>query len=292
MWLVFIVYCLLASAAWIIAPFSDGAPFFERQIILFALVGAGAIAFSWRKLRSIGNRMPWVRLAIAGVSFWSVPACLIHWAGSGIPSVLMSAMFALVPAVVALVTAIGGVAWDKGEGWGFFTPALAAFGGVLLLLPVDLPESVRGRWMLAVVFVAATVLATAGVWMYRLMKGGAFGLRVAIVCFANAVFLGIGGLLAGGFAGVWNGLTVMLTLSSGVDLVQIILIFWLLREMQPIRFAARYLVVPLLTVIEGYVVLRPELTARMGVEALLAVGGALWILFLKASDDEVILSLR
>jgi drug/metabolite transporter (DMT)-like permease len=59
-----------------------------------------------------------------------------------------------------------------------------------------------------------------------------------------------------------------------------------------VRFAARYLVIPLLTVVEGYVVLRPEVTARMVVGAVLLVGGTVWVLFSKASDDEVILSLR
>jgi drug/metabolite transporter (DMT)-like permease len=62
--------------------------------------------------------------------------------------------------------------------------------------------------------------------------------------------------------------------------------------MQPVRFATRYLVIPMLTVVEGYVVLRPEVTARMAVGAALLVGGTMWILFSKASDDEVILSLR
>ena len=58
------------------------------------------------------------------------------------------------------------------------------------------------------------------------------------------------------------------------------------------RFATRYLVIPLLTVVEGFVVLRPEVTARMGIGAVLVAGGAAWILFSKESDDEVILSLR
>jgi drug/metabolite transporter (DMT)-like permease len=291
-WLVFVAYCLLASAAWVVAPFGDGTSFFERQVILFVLVGAVAIAFSWRELRTVASSLPWVGLVIAGVSFWGVPACLIHWVGGGISSVVISATFALLPAVVALMTAIGGMTGDKGEGWGFFTPALAGFGGALLLLPVGLPESVREQLMLAVVFGAVTVGAGAGVWMYRLLKGEGFGLRVAIVCFANAAFLTICGLLAGGFGGGWSGLAAMLSISSGIDLIQIAMVFWLLREMSPVRFAIRYLVIPLLTLVEGYIVLRPELTARMVVGAALLVGGTAWILFSKTSDEDIILSFR
>jgi drug/metabolite transporter (DMT)-like permease len=292
LWLVFAVYCLLASATWIVAPFPDGAPFFQRQVILFVVVGVGAGIFSRMGLRTLGSRLPWVRLAVVGVGFWGVPACLIHWAGTGIPSIVISAAFALLPAVVVLVTTSGGAVGDKGEGWGSFAPGLAAFGGVLLLLPVGLPSSVRGQLMLAVAFVAVILVAISGVWMHRLMQGVAIAETIVIVCFANAAFLMICGLVGRDFAGGWSGLTVMLSLSTYVDLIQMILVFWLLREMPPVRFATRYLVIPLLTIVEGYVALQPDVTARMVVGAALLIGGAAWILFSKAPDDEAVLSLR
>jgi drug/metabolite transporter (DMT)-like permease len=58
--------------------------------------------------------------------------------------------------------------------------------------------------------------------------------------------------------------------------------------MMPVHFATRYLVVPLLTVVEGYVVLRPDMTARMAVGAALLTGGAAWILFSKALGSETV----
>jgi drug/metabolite transporter (DMT)-like permease len=292
LWLVFGVYCLLASATWIVVPLEEGTPFFERQAILFVAIGGGAVIFSRGRLRVLGSKLPWVRLGVAGVGFWGVPACLIHWFGSGIPSVVISAAFAVLPVVVVLVASSVGVTQGKGEGWGSLAPALAAFGGVLLLLPVDLPGSVRGQLTLAVACVAVVLVAVSGVWMHRLMQGGAIAETVVIVCFANAVFLVVCGLVERDFAGGWSGLAAMLSLSTCIDLVQIVLVFWLLREMSPVRFAARYLVIPLLTVVEGYVVLRPELTARMVVGAALLTGGAARILVSKAPDDEAILSLR
>jgi drug/metabolite transporter (DMT)-like permease len=77
-----------------------------------------------------------------------------------------------------------------------------------------------------------------------------------------------------------------------VDVSEVLLIVWLLREMRPVRFAARYLVIPLLTVLEGYVLMRPELTVRMVFGAGLLAAGAGMLLFLKASEEETILSLR
>jgi hypothetical protein len=65
------------------------------------------------------------------------------------------------------------------------------------------------------------------------------------------------------------------------DMPQIVLLLWLMREVAPIRLAARWLVVPLLTVTEGYVLLRPEVTVR-------SVAGAALVLItawrLMASD--------
>lgn len=277
-------YCLLASAAWIVAPFGAGAVFYEQQVILFAVVCVGAIAFCGGRLRTL-SRLPWIRLTIAGVGFWGIPACLIHWAGSGLPSIVISATFALLPVVVALVVSSTG--GNEEEGRESIAPALAAFGGVLLLLPVGLPGSVRGQLMLAVTFAVVVLVAVSGVWMYRLMQGIAVAEAMVIVCFANAVFLGICSLAAREFEGGWGGLTAMLSLSSCVDLIQIVLVFWLLREMTPVRFGARYLVIPLLTVVEGYVVLRPEVTARMIVGFILLTGGAMWILLSKSPDTEV-----
>ena len=54
-----------------------------------------------------------------------------------------------------------------------------------------------------------------------------------------------------------------------------------LREMSPVRFGTRHPVIPLLIVVEGYVVARPEVTARMVGGALL-IGETTWILFSKA----------
>ena len=292
LWLVFAVYCLLGSTTWILTPFPGGTSFFEREVILFVVLGAGTGIF-WRVgLRTLGNRLPWVRLAVAGLLFWGVPACLIHWAWSDSPSIVISATFALLPAVIVLVTTSGGAVGDKGEGWGSFAPALAAFGGVLLLLPVGLPGSVRGQLMLAVVFVAVILVAISGVWMHRLMQNVRIAETIVIVCLANAAFLVICGLVSRDFAGGWSGLTAMLSLSTCVELIQMVLVFWLLREMSPVRFSTRYLVIPLLTVVEGYVIVRPEVTARMVVGAALLIGGTAWILFSKAPDDGEILSLR
>jgi drug/metabolite transporter (DMT)-like permease len=124
------------------------------------------------------------------------------------------------------------------------------------------------------------------------MQDAAMAEAIALVCFANAVFLVVCGLVRREFVVSWNGLTAMFSLASCIDLIQIVLVFWLLREMPPVRFATRYLVIPLLTIVGGYVFLRPELTVRMVVGMGLLIGGSAWALFSKTPDDDAILSLR
>jgi len=60
----------------------------------------------------------------------------------------------------------------------------------------------------------------------------------------------------------------------------------------PVRFAARYLVIPLLTLLESYVLVRPELTVRMVSGVMLLAAGGGMLVFFKAGEEETMLSLR
>jgi hypothetical protein len=113
---------------------------------------------------------------------------------------------------------------------------------------------------------------------------------------ANALFL-LGWSVVRGdvvwrWGGRWGELGSILSISSPVDVVEVLLIVWLLREMLPVRFAARYLVIPLLTILESYALMRPDWTVRMGLGTLLLAAGAGALLFWKAGDEETVLSLR
>ncbi|MEO6807413.1 MAG: hypothetical protein ABI286_13155 [Edaphobacter sp.] len=83
-----------------------------------------------------------------------------------------------------------------------------------------------------------------------------------------------------------------MSISSLVDVVEVLLIVWLLREMSPVRFAARYLLIPLLTVLESYVLMRPAWSLRMGFGTVLLAVGVGMLLFWKATEEETGLSLR
>jgi drug/metabolite transporter (DMT)-like permease len=113
-----------------------------------------------------------------------------------------------------------------------------------------------------------------------------------MICLSNAAFL-----LACGHAGqpfIWSpsSLVSMISLSTLVNLIEVLLLLWLVRTLSPVRFAARFLIIPLLTVLEAYVLLRPQLTLRIGGGAALLVVGAAMLVLANPDREEPELSLR
>jgi hypothetical protein len=241
--------------------------------------------------RNIGLR--YVRLAAAAVGFFGVPMVVAEYARGSVPAISRSALFALVPVVVVMTVASGESAGGEERGARLFLmPALAGLGGLLLLLPLEFSASTRGWTMLSIVCAAVVLVGLASVWLYRLLRGLGWAEAVAVVGLANAVFLLFWSAVRQEMIWRGSGLASVVSIASLVDVLEVSLIVWLLREMPPVRFAARYLVIPLLTVLESFFVMRPEWTARMGFgTTLLAVGGGV-LLFLKAGEEETVLSLR
>jgi hypothetical protein len=294
LWVAFAVLCVLSGTSWAIPrEMSDGLPPLERQGVVFGVIGLSAHLFSGRRAWSRSGGPRYARLAAAAVVFFAVPMVVAEYARGSVPAISRSALFAAVPVVVVMAIASGDAAGREEQGARLFLlPALAGLGGLLLLLPLQFSGSVRGWIMLAVICAAVVLVGTASVWLYRLLRGFGLADAVAIMGLGNAVFLLAWSAVREEVVWRGNGLVSVLSIASWVDVVEVLLIVWLLREMPPIRFAARYLVIPLVTVVESYVVMRPELTVRIGFgTALLAAGGGM-LLFLKAGEEETVLSLR
>jgi drug/metabolite transporter (DMT)-like permease len=291
LWIAFVVLCVLSGTSWAIPrEMSDGLPPLEQQGVLFGAIGLTALSFGGRRGWSRKMDLRYVRLAAAAMGFFGVPIVVAEYARGSVPAISRSALFAMVPVVVVMVVAAGESA-ERGARL-FLMPALAGLGGLLLLLPLAFSSSARGWMMLAVVCAAVILVGLASVWLYRLLRGVALADALAVVGLANAVFLLVWSAVREEVVWRGNRLASVISIASLTDVVEVLLITWLLREMPPIRFAARYLVIPLLTVLESYVVMRPEWTVRMGFgTALLAAGGGM-LLFLQGGEEETVLSLR
>ncbi len=166
----------------------------------------------------------------------------------------------------------------------------AGLGGFLLLVPLSFPRSAVGWLSFAGLIVSAGLVAMASVLIFRLLRnfgGGAGG----------------GGFLPGECDGVAGGRVCWMEaagggwmgrgwISAGVAAGEAVLLAVLLREIPPVRLGARFLVVPLLAIVEGALVLRPEVTLRMLGGAGLMAGAATVLLAARGVDEVSSLSLR
>jgi len=218
-----------------------------------------------------------------------LPLVLGEWVRDGISDISRAALFALVPFVVVAVATMRELEPGVRR---FFAPALAGFGGALLLLPFSFPASMRGRTMFGVLLLALVLVGFANESIYRLLLGFGMMEALAVVCLSNAAFLAACHCAGLPFAESWNGASSLISIHSLYSLVELLLLVWLLREMSPVRLAARYLVVPLFTVLEGVAILRPAPTVRMGAGLVLLVFGAGCILFSRGGDPDAVLSIR
>jgi drug/metabolite transporter (DMT)-like permease len=268
-WLGFFALCLLWSSAWLVdsvwpsflsPPLQQGV----RDVVLAAVLGLAA----FRRIAQAGLRKrPWGRLALASVCLLSVPATLAK-AVAGVPDVTTSALFGLVPvAVVVMVSYLGPNAEDDTGSGDLLLPALLGMSGVLLLLPFALPDSWHRGGSDALALLAMLVAAAASVSMHRLMRGFAVSEAGVICAAANAAFfpvvLAVSPASSGAALGPrWGAIGVEAARAMVLDLPQFLLLLWLLRDLAPARFAARYLLVPLLTALEGFALMRPQITWR------------------------------
>lgn len=290
-WIAFGTLCILLSSSWLLPAAATEESSIAQQVCFYAAIGLVAGLFSYRQLWARLKTQESSLLRVAGVSvlLLGLPTVLGEWVSDGISDISRAALFALVPFVVVVVAM--GRELEPGVRR-FFASGLTGFCGALFLLPFSFPASVRGRTMLGVLLVTILLVGFASESIYRLLRGFGMMETVAVVCLSNALFL-----VACHFAGVpfvenWGGLSSLISVHSLYSLAELLLLVWLLREMSPVRLAARYLAVPLLTVLEGLAFLRPALTVRMGAGFVLLAGGVGYILFSRGGDSDAVLSIR
>jgi hypothetical protein len=265
------MYCLLAASMWLLPPISLGFRGVMFWVVgMVALVATGRRGWEWRLV---------VRVALMAIMVEGVPAVVGAVAGNSVSSSLETGVLALVPVMVVLVVA------QKSEGdsaWMSMMPALAGLGGFLLVVPLGFPRAVMGWLSFALLVACGLVIAIANVALYPLLRRLNLARAAAVFCLANGLVLTVsGGGLAG--AGLISGL---------VEAGQAVLLVMLLRGMEPVESSARFVAVPLLAVVEGIVLLRPELTWRTGVGMVLMTGAVVMLVGARRTEEVSSLSLR
>ena len=255
----------------------------------FALVSSAAFGGLALFLGRWGGRGAGVWLGLWGALALGMPAMLLVVAQRYFAAEVGAAALAGVPVVIVVVASMG----EEGMGEALL-PAIVGLGGALLLIPVRLPESGNGWFGLALDLLAVLLAGSFSVVAHRAAQ--AVPAMAAVRCFAggNAVVLAVwAGLLWVSHGARLQTYAVptapVIAAVLGVGVATALAATVLLRALQPLAFASRFLVVPLVGAVEGYVLLRPTLSFRaLAGAALMAVAAFLLLRAAPAAAGSVV----
>jgi drug/metabolite transporter (DMT)-like permease len=231
-----------------------------------AALACGSVAALWVlvfPLRSVlwtPRRDLWSSVVGGGLAIAGPLVGLVNPQGLSAGNLMMA--FALTPVVLAVAEAARGDSRENlaGRLW----PGLAAVAGLLLLLP----QPVFGSAGSDVVLVIAPLLTGCGAALFCSADAGVWRMPAAL-CGA-AVVLGIAALAVFHRGHVWPE---MLGLAAGLDAVEALLTILVLERLSAARWSAQFVVVPLVILVESFVILRESLSPR-GIGGLLLLAGA------------------
>ena len=280
LWVGFAALCLLAGSGWALDEAIPG----QLHGLARVAVHDGVLAMVFGLVSLHDQSKPkraWLQIVLAAMGMFAVPQIVFGAAAGHVSGMTELLVFLLVPTVVVFVVAQQRAGFGAGESaLVYLAPALAGLLGAVELLPFDLPQSGVGRWWLAAIVGSAVLAGCAAVRLHTLLRGVA-------VFRGAAVMFGAAGLAAAAFVGLdwsgdlgWNSGAAMWELVRlvVVEVPILLLTVWLLREMKPIRFSARVLMVPLIMILEGYVLERPPVDWTTGLGVVLLAGGAVGLL--------------
>ncbi len=265
-------YLVLASSGWILQlafPASLPAADQNLSVLLAALLWPLLSRPRWSEL---DPRLSWPAIA-SGLLLFALPTLLLPLSEHGLPAFTRIALLALVPVCLSVVTASRES--SRFDLLTLLAPSLGGLAGVFLLLPASpelLLQSPR-----ATAATAATILSIAIGSYTAHLTTRPLPLRSSLILLLAPSLVVLASISAMTHQGPpLPTLGDLPTLLWGA--AEISLLVLLLRTIAPIALSTRYLLVPLLTTIEGCILLKPPLTFRMLFAiASLAVSAALLI---------------
>ena len=253
----------------------------------FAIIGllglaVAAVGGEWRGLswhRAVG-------LGSAGVCVITVPAAVLQIVSAAVPELTSVAVFCAVPLMTVLAASALSRTAEGTQLLALMVPSIIGLGGALLLFPVRPPGELRGWTSLGLVLACCIVVAIASVWMHRQMQGVSVAAALGLIGLGSAAVLACYAFTLG-----WPALTARVVTTEALrcvafDLPLVWLLVWLTREIAPARLSARFLLVPLVTLLETYALERGPVDARTIVAVVLLCAGGAMLLF-KDEPDEI-----
>jgi hypothetical protein len=143
---------------------------------------------------------------------------------------------------------------------GRLLPAVCAVAGLGLVVPFAWPGSALGVGWLAALAVAGCGYAFAGIRLHGLMREVPVAWAPASGAAGAAALAGLGwiALEPGRVALDWRIMGFEIGWGLLVDLPLVLLTVWLLREMEPVGFSSRWVMIPTVTLLGSIAAERPE----------------------------------
>lgn len=274
-WLAFAALCLVSGSRWLVTDsLPSTLPFNLQQTLHFSLLALVFALLSRKHLRIVLLKP----LILPAILFFALPILASSLADGEIASTTQAVLFTLLPSIVILAIAQQatsfGVELDTRR---LLVPAVAGALGALLLIPYALPSSRSGIMLFAFLIAAEIGAALAAIRLHRVLTTMHLLSAATVVCLLCAAVLATG--IHGAVFATPSALIPEAALAVALDAPLLLLTLWLLRELSPIRFASRYILIPLVSIIEGLLLVRPHLsvTTCAGI-LLMAVGGAALLL--------------
>ncbi len=253
-----------------------------RQAIPLALLAgiSAAAAFvrkaSWPRGSVLGSTI------LTGIGLFAAPSLLIAIAKGNIDDITRVALFSLTPVFAVVFEPYLGSGLTS-QTRGGLAASLIAVCGTLLVFPFNVPQS------------GAAGLAFSGILAAVASVAAANCFSVGLACEQTAPsWLSFAAVAAGSAAVALVACSAVFerhTWSSPrvdvwtvLDLLALVLLFWLMRRMTAVGMTTRFLIAPLLANLVGLAFLQPAVQARGWLGLSLIAAGAGWLLF--GPEDE------
>ena len=270
-WSAFAALCLLTGSGWIL----DAA-------LPAALPGAFESLFdnaSLALLFFLANR-PRPRFPVKVLGYLAlllaVPGALVSLVDGRLSTTTIVLIYTLIPAATIFFAAQS----SESDLLSLLGPALAEVAGAALILPFALPQSAAAWSWLGAIVLSALAAAMAALRLHTLLAGSPLlpvAAQAAAACslVALPLYLGLRPTIV---LLTWPQALLSESVHLAVLAATLLLTVRLLRDLGPIAFSTRCLLIPLVTIVEGYALLHPIASWTLPAGILLIVGGSLLLL--------------
>ncbi len=274
----FSAVCLLSGSLWLL-PSTPPSVSISLGILVVGAVTSALSVLCVCGLFAATSVFKWQRnwaLALSGIGVLGAPALLLLWGRQHFSSVMAVAVQASIPVIVVIAS---GVLQERADAQQKLVPGLIALGGSLLVLPVALPKSSQGWAGFGLYLIAACLTGVCSVLCHREMIRVPAAVAIGIPCIANAIFLSVFAVCWLTITGQWHATMELRSAPNLIAAITVALnvtgVAGLLYLLRPHAAAVRFVFAPLLAAVEAYALMRPTLSLRTVMGALLMLIGGI-----------------